>query len=238
MRLGVNIDHVATLRQARQDIYPNLMAAAEAAMQGGADSITMHLREDRRHIIDQDIYDIAKTDYLLNMEMALNPDIIAVAKEVKPYAICVVPEKRAELTTEGGLNLLPISEQVAKLVKDLPQTHVVPFLDPDLKMIKLAAEIGCYGVELHTGCYGNAERVGDQELEDSEFQKLKEAANYCVELGLKAHAGHGLTYDNVGRILKITEISELNIGHNIVARAVFVGLQQAVADMKSLIDIV
>lgn len=235
MNLGVNIDHVATLRQVRKDIYPNLLQAAQAATDGGADSITVHLREDRRHIVDQDIYDLSESSYRLNMELALNADVLAVAKQVQPFAICVVAERREELTTEGGLNLQPVYYQMEQLINSLPQTRVVPFLDPDLEMIELAAKIGCYGVELHTGCYGNAQRAGDKKLEDQEFEKIKTAATYCRQLGLQAHAGHGLTYQNVGRILDIKEISELNIGHNIIARAIFVGLRQAVAEMKAIV---
>lgn len=235
MLLGVNIDHIATIRQARQDIYPDLMQAADAAIRGGADSITMHLREDRRHIVDQDIYDFAEKDHLLNMEMALNESVIKVARDVQPYAVCIVPEKREELTTEGGLNLKPVLTQIETLARQLPDTYIVPFVDPDKEMIKMAAEIGCYGVEIHTGAYGNFSREGAAEKIETELQNLREAAEYAVSLGLKAHAGHGLTYDNVSAIAQITEITELNIGHNIVARAVFVGLEQAVREMLTVI---
>ena len=220
MLLGVNIDHVATLRNARGGVEPSVEKAAEIAEQNGATSITTHLREDRRHIKDEDVY--ALTESLktrLNLEMAMADDIQAIALDVKPYSICLVPEKRQEITTEGGLD-------VAGIIVSL-------FIDPDEEQVKASAKTGAQFIEMHTGAY--AESFGYKE-EEEEFQKLKKSAELAQSLGLKVNAGHGLNYENVHRMHEIEGLHELNIGHSIISRAVFTGLAEAVGKMKSLIE--
>lgn len=230
VRLGVNIDHVATLRQARGGAEPQVLTAASAAIQGGADLITMHLREDRRHIQDRDVFEFKKKFKTpLNLEMAATPEMLKIALRLKPHSVCLVPEKRQELTTEGGLDLSKLSKfktLIARLQKK--RIQVFPFVDPDLKQIHFCKALGCEGLEIHTGAYAN--RPVPQEL-----RRIQRAAEYAQALGLAVHAGHGLNLQNIKPLLKIKAIEEFNIGHSIISRAVFVGLKQAVAQMKKVL---
>lgn len=235
MLLGVNIDHVATLRNARGGVEPSVEKAAEIAEQNGATSITTHLREDRRHIKDEDVY--ALTESLktrLNLEMAMADDIQAIALDVKPYSICLVPEKRQEVTTEGGLDVAGQIEKVTEFIKPLLDAGIIVslFIDPDEEQVKASAKTGAQFIEMHTGAY--AESFGYKE-EEEEFQKLKQAAKLAQSLGLQVNAGHGLNYENVHRMHEIEGLHELNIGHSIISRAVFTGLPEAVSTMKEMI---
>ena len=234
IQLGVNIDHAATLRQARGVDYPDLAAIAALAEKAGADGITIHLREDRRHIQDADVYRLRKTlTTRMNLEMANNPDVLRVALDVVPHEVCLVPERRQELTTEGGLDaagqidtLRPTCEALAA-----QGTHVSLFIAPDHRQLDAAAALGVPYVELHTGAYANAQ--GDNIAR--EIDLLHEAAAYGAKLGLKVNAGHGLTMDNVKPLLDIPNLEVLNIGHSIVAHALSVGMEQAVRDMIAAI---
>lgn len=235
MLLGVNIDHIATLRNARGGLEPNLIQAALMCEKAGADGITVHLREDRRHTRDNDVKElknILKTR--LNLEMALTEEMHKIALDVLPENVCLVPEKREEVTTEGGLEVASRIEFVKEFVMPLVEAGIIVslFIDPDKKQVEAAAKTGAQFIELHTGKYSEAYGTANEEME---FNNLKEAAALASKLGLKVNAGHGLTYENVHRMHKIPELIELNIGHNIISRAVFVGLQQAVKDMKELI---
>jgi len=231
--LGVNIDHVATLRQARGTPYPRPAEAAYIAEQAGADSITVHLREDRRHIQDSDLDAIkAVMRTHMNLEMAVTDEMLGIAAEVQPSDCCLVPEKRQELTTEGGLDVKAQKDKVraacARLAKGNIRTSL--FIDPDIEQLDAAAAVGAPVVELHTGRYADTE--GDEQ--QAELQRIVKAARYGASLGLVINAGHGLHYQNVAAIARIKEIVELNIGHAIIARAVFDGLAMAVAEMKRL----
>lgn len=234
-RLGVNIDHVATLRQARRTYEPDPVHAAAVALLGGADVITIHLREDRRHIVDRDVRLIREiVPYGLNLELACEPEIVQIACETKPEQATLVPERREEVTTEGGLDLLTDPARISSSIKQLQAAgiEVSLFLDPDLSQIEKAAELGAQAIELHTGTY--ALKTGNDQA--AELQRLHQAGLRCGELGLKLHAGHGLNYLNVGPVARLPGMLELNIGHSIISRAVFSGLKEAVADMKRLID--
>ena len=234
--LGVNIDHVATIRNARGGREPSVLHAALVAEQAGGELITVHLREDRRHIRDDDVYDIAKhlTAAKLNLEMAATDEMIAIAKDVKPYCVSLVPEKRQELTTEGGLNLDYSSEMILKARKELePDTIVSLFINPGIDDINKAKALGIKAVELHTGKY--AEAYGTKE-EKKELENIVKAAYHASELGMTVKAGHGLNYHNVANIVNIQPIVELNIGHSIVSRSVFTGLERAVRDMLALME--
>ena len=231
--LGVNIDHVATLRQARRARYPDPVHAALAAELAGADSITLHLREDRRHIQVQDVRsmrDLLKTR--MNLEMAVTDEMLEIARAVRPPDCCLVPEKRLEITTEGGLDAASqvqrLKEATALLVHH--GIRVALFIDPDSQQIDAAAQIGAPVVELHTGAY--AEAAGSRQA--TELERLRVAARLAAGLGLEVHAGHGLNYHNVQPVAAISEIVELNIGHALISRAVFDGLTVAVREMKSL----
>lgn len=233
--LGVNVDHVATLRQARGTRYPCPVEAALLAEKAGADSITVHLREDRRHIQDADVYrlrDVMKTH--INLEMAVTDEMLAIASDLVPTDCCLVPERREELTTEGGLDVTGQQARIAEACRRLAERgiRVSLFIDPDRDQLEAAARTGAPVVELHTGAYAEA---GDAVVQ-AELDRIVEAARYGHELGLTVHAGHGLNYDNVTPIAAIPEIVELNIGHAIVARAVFDGIETAVAEMKRLMD--
>ena len=231
--LGVNIDHVATLRQARGTPYPRPAEAAYIAERSGADSITVHLREDRRHIQDRDLVDInAIMRTHMNLEMAVTDEMIAIATRIAPSDVCLVPEKREELTTEGGLDVVSQVGRVRSACEQLAESdiRVSLFIDPDKEQIDAALEAGAPVVELHTGAY--AEEDGNRQA--AELQRIVEAARYGDEKGLVINAGHGLHYQNVKPIAAISEVVELNIGHAIVARAVFDGLAGAVAEMKRL----
>jgi pyridoxine 5-phosphate synthase len=231
--LGVNIDHVATLRQARRARYPDPLYAALQAEQAGADSITLHWREDRRHIQDRDVY--AMRDALqtrMNLEMAVTEEMLGIAAKVRPQDCCLVPESRQEITTEGGLDVLGQRERIAAAVQTLSSAgiRVSLFIDPDAVQIEAARHAGAPAIELHTGAYAEAEGAARAR----EFERLREAARLAASLGLTVNAGHGLHYHNVEPIAAIAEITELNIGHSIIARAIADGMDRAVRDMKDL----
>jgi pyridoxine 5-phosphate synthase len=231
--LGVNIDHVATLRQARGTRYPDPVYAALMAEQAGADSITLHLREDRRHIQDQDLHAIrAVIQTRMNLEMAVTEEMLDIAERVRPEDCCLVPEKRSELTTEGGLDVIGQSSRIAEACARLKSRGMRAslFIDPDRAQIDAAAATGAPVVELHTGAYAEAAGAGQA----AELHRLQDAARHAVALGLTVHAGHGLHYHNVQPVAAIAEIVELNIGHAIIARALFHGLAPAVSEMKHL----
>lgn len=229
--LGVNIDHVATLRQARGTVYPRPAEAARMAEQAGADSITVHLREDRRHIQDRDLDEISEVMQThMNLEMAVTDQMLGIAQRIKPQDCCLVPEKRQELTTEGGLDVAGQQERIGAACEHLAGhgIRVSVFIDPDRSQLDAAAAVGAPVVELHTGGYAEAEGASQAE----ELERIVDAARYGQKLGLVVNAGHGLHYDNVAQIARIGEIVELNIGHAIIARAVFDGLANAVSHMK------
>jgi len=235
IRLGVNIDHVATLRQARRTDYPSLPEAAALCERAGAYGITIHLREDRRHIQDADVYALRKTlATRMNLEMANHPDIVAVALEVKPEEVCMVPERREELTTEGGLDVAGQRDSLAPVVADLRRAGVTVsmFIDPEPRQVEASAAIGAPCVELHTGAY--AERSGAGR--EAELERLMIAARLAREAGLQVNAGHGLNLENLGPVLRLPGLDTLNIGHSIVCRAIFTGLERAVAEMLERIS--
>lgn len=235
MLLGVNIDHVATLRNARGGIEPSVIKAAEIAEENGATSITTHLREDRRHIKDEDVYTLIKTlKTRLNLEMAMADDIQKITLEIKPHSICLVPEKRQEITTEGGLDVAGQVEKVSEFIKPILDAGIIVslFIDPDEAQVKASAKTGAQFIEIHTGTY--SEMFGTDK-EEIEFLKLKNSAKLAQSLGLTVNAGHGLNYENVKRMHEIPGLFELNIGHSIISRAVFTGLPEAVRSMTELI---
>lgn len=233
--LGVNIDHVATLRQARGTTYPSILSAALCAIKGGADQITIHLREDRRHIQDEDVYKLKEAvNVPLNLEMAMSEEIINIALDVKPETVTLVPEKRRELTTEGGLDCIGNREKLKTLIRRMEGAGIGVsfFIDPERTQVEMAKELGAFAIELHTGSYCEAEG----EDADSELNKLIEAARLAKSLEFKVCAGHGLHYQNMKKVVtSVPEIVEYNIGHSIIARAVFTGIETAVKDMKNLI---
>lgn len=234
IKLGVNIDHAATLRQARGVDYPDLSEIARLVEGAGAHGITIHLREDRRHIQDADVYTLRKTlTTRMNLEMANNPDVLKVALEVVPDEVCLVPERRQELTTEGGLDAAGQLEALRPTVRALAAqgTHVSLFIAPDRRQLEAAAALAVPYVELHTGAYANA--TGDEQKR--ELEALYDAAAYGATLGLKVNAGHGLTMTNVKPLLGIPNLDTLNIGHSIIAHALFVGVAQATRDMLAAI---
>ncbi len=232
--LGVNIDHVATLREARGTRYPDPVQAAIEAEQAGADGITLHLREDRRHIQERDLRlltEIVQTR--INLEMAVTNEMVDIAVAAKPSDCCLVPERREELTTEGGLDVAGQLDSMKDAVAKLKEAgiRVSPFIDPDPVQIEAVVEAGATHCELHTGRFADAQ---DREEAETEFQRICEAAQFAHVAGLQVNAGHGLHYHNVQRIAAIPEVVELNIGHAIIARALFVGMQEAVCEMKRL----
>ncbi len=234
-RLGVNVDHVATLRQSRRTNYPDPVAAAVLCELAGADQITIHLREDRRHIQERDLQIMRKTvTTRLNLEMAATQEMVKIAYEVKPDVVTLVPERREELTTEGGLDVVGGRDAVRKAVKTLrdAEIKVSLFIDPDLDQVKAAHRAEAEVVELHTGRYCDARLASDRR---KELSRLVDACKAAAKLGLEVAAGHGLSYQNVGPVAAIPEIEELNIGHAIVARAVLVGMERAVREMRELI---
>lgn len=236
IKLGVNIDHVATLRQARGTNYPSIIEAAKAAEVGGADLITIHLREDRRHIQDQDVFDLSKTlTTRMNLEMAVSEEMVALACQVKPADVCLVPEKREELTTEGGLDVIGGFDRIKTACIQLTEAgcRVSLFIDPAQEQIEAAHAVGAPVIELHTGDYANASGTDQQHTLD----RIVLASQRAQALGLQVNAGHGLTIDNVGPIAAIAGMCELNIGHSIVARAVFIGLEAAVREMRQAIEL-
>ncbi|MDK9559296.1 pyridoxine 5'-phosphate synthase [Marinobacter sp. M216] len=234
--LGVNIDHVATLRQARGTRYPDPVQAALVAEEAGADGITIHPREDRRHIQDRDVLLLRETlQTKMNLEMAVTDAMLAFAEQVRPECACLVPEKREELTTEGGLDVEGQETRVAKACERLARlgSEVSLFIDPDPIQIDAAVRCGAPVVELHTGEYAEAKTAGETE---AAFKVIADAVAYARKKGLIVNAGHGLHYHNTERVAAISGINELNIGHAIIARAVFTGLKEAVRDMKAILD--
>jgi pyridoxine 5-phosphate synthase len=234
IKLGVNIDHVATIRQARRTLYPDLVDAARAAEAGGADGITIHLREDRRHIQDADVKrlrEILTTP--MNLELAATPEMVAIACRIRPAACCIVPERRAELTTEGGLDVVAAYEQLGPVCERLGRAgiEVSLFIDPAPEPIACASRLGVPVIELHTGAYAEAP-AGQRR--SHELQQLAASTLQACAAGLKVNAGHGLHYENVVGVAALAQLRELNIGHAIVARALFVGLREAVVEMKAL----
>jgi len=235
LRLGVNIDHVATIRNARGGVYPDPIRAAEVAQAAGADGITAHLREDRRHIIDEDIAHLIGAIQLpLNMEMAATEEMVALALRHRPHAACIVPERREEVTTEGGLNAAGQHNHLQPLISRLGDAgiRVSLFIEPDPRQIEAAMLLGAPVVEFHTGRYAHAE--GEDRA--AELQRIAEAAALAAKNGIEPHAGHGLTYDNVQPIAAIPQIAELNIGHFLIGEAIFVGLDASVRKMRALMD--
>lgn len=234
-QLGVNIDHVATLRQARGTDYPSVIEAANTAEAAGADLITVHLREDRRHIQDHDVVALAKTlSIRLNLEMAVSDEMIDIACKLSPSDVCLVPEKRQELTTEGGLDVVRGFPRIEKATQTLHQAgcRVSLFIDPDAEQIEAAHQAGAAVIELHTGDYANA--TGAQQ--HAALERLRRGAAQAQALGLQVNSGHGLTLDNVKPVAAIEGMRELNIGHSIIARAVFVGLADAIREMRQAIQ--
>lgn len=232
--LGVNIDHVATLRQARGTSYPEPLHAAMVAEQAGADGITVHLREDRRHIIDRDVFLLRQSlSTRLNFEMAVTDEMLAIAGKLKPHFCCLVPEKRQELTTEGGLDVAGQLARMTDAVSTLAADNILVslFIDADHAQIDAAAAVGAPFIEIHTGRYAEAT---DSKVQQAELTRITEAAAYAASLGITVNAGHGLHYHNVQPIAAIPQMYELNIGHAIVARAIFSGLAGAVSEMKRL----
>ena len=236
IELGVNIDHIATVRQARKTVEPDPVWAATLAELGGADGITVHLREDRRHIQDRDVNLLRETVRCkLNLEMACAEEIVKIACKIRPDQVTLVPERRQEITTEGGLDVASQPEAVKKIVKRLQDRGIAVslFLDPDPKQIESALKTGCDAIELHTGCYALAETEKKRNIE---LYRLQTSGKTIHAAGLRLHAGHGLTYHNVLPIASIPNMLELNIGHSIIARALMVGLKEAVAEMKRLLN--
>ena len=232
IRLGVNIDHIATVRNARGGDIPDPLRAARAVLAAGADSITMHLREDRRHIRDADVHALKATiGAPLNLEMAATEEMVRIALQVRPHACCLVPEKRTEVTTEGGLDVAGQRESLAPVVAALREggIRVSLFIDPDPAQLEASAAIGAPVVELHTGAYAQGK--------PGEFERLRAAAALTGRLGLECHAGHGLTFDNMPQVAALPELRELNIGHFIVGEAIFVGLYAVIRRMKSMMDL-
>lgn len=234
MLLGVNIDHVATVRNARGTVYPSPVEAALIAETNGADLITLHLREDRRHIKDADVFAVKNAIRTrMNLEMALTPEMLDNALAVMPEDVCLVPEKREEVTTEGGLDVLSQQEKVAEYVAKLSAAgiRVSLFIDADEAQIRAAKEVGAPVIELHTGAYADAR---GHQAQQAELMRIEEGAHFASDLGLVVNAGHGLTIHNVSPIAKILAIHELNIGHALIAQAVFLGLPEAIRQMKDV----
>jgi len=232
-RLGVNIDHIATLRQQRKEGMPDLIEATKTVLHAGADGITIHLREDRRHIQDQDVLDVRKTAPYLNLEMAATDEMVEIALKAQPNACCLVPEKREELTTEGGLDVIQFKNSLKPKISRLKEAgiSVSLFVDPNMSQLDASKSVGADIVELHTGHY--AQLTGTDR--DRELFEIIKSADHAHSIGLTVHAGHGLDLSNVQDIAKIDVIEELNIGFSIVSRALFVGLESAVQEMKALI---
>ena len=230
-KLGVNIDHVATVREARKDIWPDILEAARLAAKGGADGITVHLREDRRHIQDRDVFRLKKHLRLpLNLEMAVVEEIIRIAIKIRPHMATLVPEKRQEITTEGGLDVVNNFKKVKNAVHRLQKAGILVslFIDPDLGQTKASKNTGAQIVEFHTGVYAHKHNT-------VELNRIKKVCTYAQNIGLTVNAGHGLTYQNVKPIARIKGMNDLNIGHNIVARAIMIGMEKAVKEMKKLL---
>jgi len=239
LRLGVNIDHVATIRNARGGAHPSPVRAAHLAAKAGADGITAHLREDRRHISDEDICRLAdEIDLPLNLEMAATEEMLDIALKHQPHACCLVPEKREERTTEGGLDVAAGHAHIAPFVKQLSRAgvRVSLFIDPEPVQIAVAKALGAPVVELHTGAYCEAAAVGDDVGRRRELDKIVEAARMAESQGLEVHAGHGLTFDTVGPVAAVPQVRELNIGHFLVGEAIFIGLEESIRTMRARMD--
>jgi pyridoxine 5-phosphate synthase len=240
IKLGVNIDHIATIRQARKEKFPSVIKAASLCEKAGAQGITVHLREDRRHIQDRDVYDLRKAiKTKLNLEMAASEEIIDIALEIKPDYVCIVPEKRQELTTEGGLDVVKQSKKLEKAINKLKSAgiKVSLFINPDIEQVDVSANIGADCIELHTGKYAEIYKKsgrGSKEFDD-EFGNILNASNRAAANNLILNAGHGLDYDNISDICRISNMNEFNIGFSIIAKSVFVGLENAVKEMKDLL---
>ena len=239
LRLGVNIDHVATVRNARGSAYPDPVRAAMIAQEAGADGITAHLREDRRHIVDEDIASIIKAiDIPLNFEMAATDEMQKIALGHEPHAVCIVPEKREERTTEGGLDVVKDESKLANFIEPLRKKgcRVSIFIAADNTQIRAASNIGAHVVELHTGAYCDLHYEKSYQERDAELSRLKDMASLAHSLGLEVHAGHGLTYETVTPIAELPEIVELNIGHFLIGESIFTGLKDAILRMRDLMD--
>jgi len=235
LRLGVNVDHVATVRQARGGDNPDPVRAAILAASAGADGITAHLREDRRHISDDDIERLTKALSIpLNLEMAATEEMLAIALKARPHAACIVPEKREERTTEGGIDAAGQHNRLKSIVSELgaARIRVSMFIEPDKRQLDASKSLGAPVVELHTGAYANASGAEREKL----LEKIRQAATYGQSIGLEIHAGHGLTYDNVKAIAAIPQIRELNIGHFLMGEAMFIGLEASIRAMRKLMD--
>lgn len=239
LRLGVNIDHVATVRNARGGAYPDPLRAAKLAETAGADGITAHLREDRRHISDADIDALmSELSVPLNFEMAATKEMQAIALRHRPHAVCIVPEKREERTTEGGLEVAREENQLAHFIAPLRDAgcRVSIFIAADPKQIEAAHRIGAQVIELHTGAYCDAHAEGRFDERDAELERLRDMSRFAHSLGLEVHAGHGLTYETVGPVAAFPELRELNIGHFLIGEAIFLGLVPAIQEMRRLMD--
>jgi pyridoxine 5-phosphate synthase len=235
LRLGVNIDHVATVRNARGGVFPDPVRAANMAEAAGADGITAHLREDRRHISDGDILRLSQSLKIpLNLEMAATEEMLAIALKARPHAACIVPEKREERTTEGGIDVVTHFARLQPIVRQLVAAgiRVSMFIEPNREQLDASRALGAPVVELHTGAYANAEGATEEKL----LKHIHNAAEFGADLGLEIHAGHGLTYDNVKPIAAIPHIRELNIGHFLIGEAIFTGLEPAIRRMRTLMD--
>jgi pyridoxine 5-phosphate synthase len=234
MRLYINIDHVATLREARKTDEPDPVAAAVVCQDAGADGITAHLREDRRHIQDRDVERLMAAVRVLNLELATSPDIVDLTCRLRPYQATIVPERREEITTEGGLDLSRPNPRLRETIRqlELAGIRVSLFVDPDSRTLDAAKDLGVPAIELHTGRYAHSWRRGDDALNE-----LRRAASHAAAMGLAVHAGHGLTYANVAPVAAIPEIEELNIGHSVVSRSVMAGIRLAVVEMRQAISL-
>lgn len=239
LRLGVNIDHVATVRNARGGIHPDPIRAAHMAVLAGADGITAHLREDRRHIRDQDMERLKRQLFVpLNFEMAATPEMVEIATRIHPHACCLVPEKREERTTEGGLDIIGGASHLRPMIQQLKAEgiRVSLFVEPEIEVMDAACELGAPVVELHTGTYCEAVTAGDEAKVTHELERLRRAAEHGANIGLEIHAGHGLALDSVRPVAAIPQIAELNIGHSIIGEAIFMGLDEAVRAMRAAMD--
>ncbi len=235
IKLGINIDHVATLRNARDEDFPNIIRVAKKLREIKVDSITVHLREDRRHIRDQDVMDLKSTNLLpLNLEMAATNEMKKICLKTFPFACCIVPERREELTTEGGLDVKNQKHYLSSFLPEIIESGIRTslFIDPDLNQIKAAKELGVYAVELHTGKYS---RLFKHKNFDDELKKIFDAATFCSEIGLECHAGHGLDFKNVSNISSIPEVVELNVGHFLISQSLFDGLESTIKNFMKII---
>jgi len=239
LRLGVNIDHVATVRNARGGFHPDPIRAANMAVLAGADGITAHLREDRRHIRDQDMERLKRNLFVpLNFEMAATPEMIGIARRIRPHACCLVPEKREERTTEGGLDIIGGASHLRPMIQELKGEgiRVSLFVEPEIEIMEAARDLGAPVVELHTGTYCEAVTTGDEAKVAHELERLRRAAAHGAGLGLEIHAGHGLDLTSVRPVAAIPQIVELNIGHSLIGEAIFMGLDEAVRAMRAAMD--